>query len=157
MEIYTINQELQKALLIENEEERNYLIDQLNLNLQEKLEQLTMAMKNYETRANGLKAEAERLAGLAVEAQNRALAIKNAIKGGMDKQGLKRLEFSNFELLIKKNPPRVKITSEIDIPADYWVTKEVHSINKKMLSEKLKSGEVISGAELEQDTSLKIK
>jgi len=156
MEIYQINQEVRNALQVEDQEEQKYQLDQLKLTLEEKVENMTMAMRNFETTAVAIDDEIKRLQELKKSAQNRAVTIKKYIHSGMEQQGLKRLEFTNFQLLIAKCPPSVDIQSETDVPAEFWVTKKVHSIDKKKLKDALKEGEV-EGAELKQSTSLRIK
>ena len=50
----------------------------------------------------------------------------------------------------------VYIENEKDIPAEYIKTKEVESIDKKLISQHLKEGEYIPGASLQTNLNLKI-
>ena len=50
----------------------------------------------------------------------------------------------------------VYIENEKDIPAEYIKTKEVESIDKKLITQHLKDGEYIPGASLQTNLNLKI-
>lgn len=155
MEIYQINKEIQKVLEIEDEKEQEYLLSQLNLNLEEKVENMTMAMRTFEVGALAIDEEIKRLTQLKNNNKQKAETVKRYIKAGMEDNKITKLEFTNFKLSIAKNPPSVIITDESKLK-DYEIEKITHSIDKAKLKKDLKEKEV-EGAELIQGTSLRIK
>jgi len=156
MQIYEINKEVKKALDLKDEEQRDYLLGQLKLNLADKSDELLKACKNIELFNQGVDAEIERLQALKDARNKQVSTIKELIKNAMEDAGLKTLGLPKFKLTVAKTPPRVVIENEALVPADYWITKEVNSIDKKLLKEALRNC-TIEGARLETSTTLRIK
>jgi hypothetical protein len=157
MEIYLINQELRKAFEMEDEEQKEYLLSQLQLNLEERAGELLEVCKNNELYNDAIDAEIARLEALKTARSKKVALIKELIKQAMQKAQLKSIELPKFKLTIAKTPPRVVIENEALVPADYWKTIETHCISKSAILEDLKKGASIAGAKLEQDTRLRIK
>jgi phage host-nuclease inhibitor protein Gam len=75
----------------------------------------------------------------------------------MEIRGVKKLETSLGNISIRKTPPSVNVLDENLIPLEYIETKQVMSIDKKLILGDLKDGLVIPGVEIKQGTSLTIK
>jgi hypothetical protein len=131
-------------------------LDQLKLNLEDKVEQMTMAIRNEETNALAVDDEIKRLLDYKTRMLNRAETIKKHIKLSMEQNGIKSLKFNNFSLTVAKTAGRVVIENEALIPKKYWIEKKIHTIDKMKIKEDLKNRN-ITGAKLFSGTSLRIK
>ena len=58
---------------------------------------------------------------------------------------------------MQKNPYKVVITNENEIPEDFIDTKETKAVNKEKIKEALKNGEEVPGCELVQENRITIK
>jgi hypothetical protein len=68
------------------------------------------------------------------------------------------VEAGTYKVKIQKNPARVVVDAEQNIPPRFFtVIPETTQLDKKAVAEALKKGEVIVGAHLEQGTSLRIR
>jgi hypothetical protein len=68
-------------------------------------------------------------------------------------------EIHGHEYTVKyqSNPPRVKIIDETVIPGAYLITRQETVIDRKSISEALKEGHAVPGAELERTQRLVVK
>ena len=82
--------------------------------------------------------------------------FKNYLKMNMERANIKKIETDLFVLMIVKNPPKVIISDEKEIPSEFQDRIESSKINKKRLSEELKFN-TVPGAQLIQETRLEIK
>ncbi len=156
MNLYQINQEVADAMRIDDKEEREYLLSQLNLQLEDQVEEMTKDVINSESRAVAIDDEIKRLSDRKKAELQHAESVKGYIKSAMERQGLKKAKFVNFTVSVAKTPAKVVVDNEQLVPAKYWVEKTTNSIDKKSLKEALKEGEV-EGAKLESGTTLRVK
>jgi hypothetical protein len=77
----------------------------------------------------------------------------------MQASGITRIACPYFTLSIKKNPPKVVITDPGKVPADLYVYPVAPDPypNKAAIAAKLKAGEAVDGAHLEQGERLDIR
>ena len=85
----------------------------------------------------------ERLARLEARVENkRELALAT-----MEEAGIARIVAPDFTITLKACPPSLRVTDEQVIPEWFWIPQPAR-LDKRSLTETLKAGEVIAGAEL---------
>lgn len=127
----------------------------LECDLSTKVENIVRLIKNLQAEVEALKAEEKRLAK---ERKTRENKIENLQGYLFDTiSGLEKREVKGgiFTVSIKKNPPKAIVEDLNAIPKQFIVNTP--SVDKKMIKEALKNGEIIEGAKLVQDESLKIR
>ena len=67
----------------------------------------------------------------------------------------KKFKTEYFSFNIQKNAPSLDITSEINIPNEYYITER--KLQKKELLDAIKKGAEIDGVALKQSESLRIR
>ncbi len=72
------------------------------------------------------------------------------IKDAMIELGVKELKGHDVKFVLQNSPPSVEINNEELIDEAYKETKTIVSINKKKISEDLKIGVPVAGAQLKQ-------
>jgi len=157
MQIYEISKEVVKAMELEDDEQREYLLSQLQLNLEERSADLLKFCKTQESFNEAVDIEISRLQGLKLDRNKRVEFIKKTIKEAMENAGIKKMELPNFKLTVANNAPSVVIENESLVPKTFWREKTVHSIDKVKIKEALKADKEVKGAKLESKTSLRIK
>lgn len=82
--------------------------------------------------------------------------MKQQILLGMDALGLKSMEFINQKVILKNNPPSVKINDEELIPDKFKKEKISITIDKTAIKKAIQDGEEVIGAELVVNKTLLI-
>ncbi len=101
------------------------------------------------------KAEEKRISARRKAAENRIIAVNNYLQGSMEAADVYTIEVGTRKLAVQKNPPKVVIDAEEEIPARFFeIVPESTRLDKIMLKAALKSGSV-TGAHLEQTLSLR--
>jgi hypothetical protein len=77
----------------------------------------------------------------------------------MQASGITKISCPLFTLAIRRNPPRVVVTDPGQIPGELYVYPPAPEPypDKKAIAERLKAGEAVAGAHLEQGERLEIK
>ena len=75
----------------------------------------------------------------------------------MDSAGFTEMQIGTKTAKIQKNPPKVVIFDEQDLPAKFVEIVQTQRINKVAIKEALKAGESVDGARIDQGFSLRIK
>lgn len=85
--------------------------------------------------------------------------LKGYLQSNMQASGITKISCPYFTLSIRKNPPKVVITDPGKIPCDLYVYPPAPEPypDKKAIAERLKGGDQIEGAHLEQGERLEIK
>ena len=83
--------------------------------------------------------------------------IKKYVKSVMEENQITKIETVNFDLTIKKNPPKAVIEDEEMIPESFIEQHMTEKINVKKIKDELKKGQSVQGARLIQETRLDIK
>ena len=145
--------------LIENPDiPQDMLVESLNTindELDTKLENIAKIIKSIEVDTKGLKEEEKRLANRRKAKENKISNLKEYVEGAMRSTGVFKVKGKVFTLAIQKNAPSVFIKDLERIPNEYFRVKE--EIDKVLLIQHLKEGQVIEGAELKQTESLRIR
>lgn len=108
--------------------------------------------KAVDERIESLKARSEKL-------KKREESIRNYLMHTMKTIGKHKLEFIDFSVVIRKNPPSVHIIDEDALPDHYFVSPPFPGLklDKKTLLQDLKDGMIVSGATLAQSERIDIK
>lgn len=89
--------------------------------------------------------------------ETRIEATRAAIAAAMGSVDLTKMTFPEATLTVKATPPKVIISSEVEIPAKFWIAQDP-KIDRKALLAALKEGAVIDGASLSTGgTTLQIR
>ena len=146
--------------LLENPEIDQDLIinalDEVEEQLEEKVENIAKLIKTLEVEVNGYKTEEKRLADRRKSLENRIIGLKSYIDATMKATGKKKFKGQLYSFNIQKNPPSVNITDSTLIPKEYFVEQEP-VLDKKTVLAELKNGVIVPGAELKQTESLRIR
>ena len=86
-------------------------------------------------------------------------SLKDYLARNMKAAGILKIEADNgsFSARFTKNPPRVAIWDEAQIPADFMRTKTTTEPDKTAIKAAIQAGQEVPGAKLEQAESLRIK
>ena len=143
-------------------EQAEMLKDALNnmvVDIEDKLENYAKIIKNFESDIEGLKAEEARLASKRKTLENNIRNMKARMTDAMIATGKTKIKGSLFSFNMQKNTPSVVIDEAYieNIPSEYLIAQEP-KIDKKKLSDDLKAGKDLDGiAHLEVSTSIRIR
>lgn len=158
--LYEINEQyLQLKAMLESGEidEQIYqdTVELLDYNLEEKAENYCKILADWKGEIEKIKAEIARLDGLKKRLENGSARLKTNLSETMKSQGKDKLKAGTFSVFFRKTPPSVNITNEAIIPKKYKVVSV--TVSKTLISDALKSGIKVRGAELVQKETLQIK
>ncbi|WP_343656367.1 siphovirus Gp157 family protein [Cupriavidus sp.] len=126
--------------------------------LVEKSQSVAFVIRNMETFADAVKAEADAMADRAKRVRNRADAVKRYLHQCMTLAGVQKIEHPQFTISIRKNPESVQIFEEGLLPPDYL--REIparYEPDKALIKQAIKDGHDVPGAKLTRGESLQIK
>ena len=157
MNLYELSADLMSLNDIEDVEDVELIREIIEQQIQAKSTGIIAVVRNLESNIDAIDIEIKRLQELKRKKQNNITRLKEYTKECMELRGVKKLETSLGNISIRKTPPSVNVVDENLIPLEYIETKQVMSIDKKLILSDLKDGLVIPGAEIKQGTSLTIK
>lgn len=128
---------------------------ELECDLSTKVENIVRLIKNLQAEVEALKAEEKRLARERKIRENKIENLQGYLFDTINELEKKEVKGGIFTVSIKKNPPKTVVEELNAIPKQFIVNTP--SVDKKMLKEALKNGEIIEGAKLVQEESLKIR
>jgi hypothetical protein len=162
--LYVLSNEYQaiQAKLIESDFDEQTIADTLegaSGDLEAKSINVAMFVRNLESSAEAIKQAEKEMAERRKAIEKKADSIRQYLKENMQRCGISKIESPYFALTLKKNPPAVIIDAPDLIPAEFLVIPEptLPYPDKKAIADRLKAGEVVSGAHLEQAERLDIK
>ena len=158
MNIYTINQQLQDFFLAlpdtgELNQEALDQLEQLQLEKKEKQKNIILYKKNLDRGIEALDNEIKHLQQMKKSQQAKSDRLTNLLEYSMGDE--KEINFDTCGAKFKKNPPKVVIDNEEQIPKKYFREVVTTKLDKSTLKADLKESEVI-GAHLEQGERLDI-
>ena len=124
--------------------------------LQEKGDAYAAVIREKESRADALRAEAQRMVQLAKQAESVAEYLKGRLFAAMQEQGIASADLPRFRLSLRKSQA-VDVTDKDALPQGYLRIKTVTEPDKTALKVALKQGQAIPGAVLVERQSLQIK
>ena len=123
-------------------------------NLATKAENYALLIRKHEGMQDVIDAEIKRLTQMKKSSQNLTTRLKDALAFGMHTCECDKMEVGTFKIGFRKSTS-VVIDEENAIPAEY--VKVSTTIDKKGISDALKSGAIISGAHLETKQNINIR
>lgn len=126
--------------------------------LVEKSQSVAFVIRNMETFAAAVKAEADAMSERAKCVQKRADSVKAYLHNCMNLAGVQKIEHPQFTISIRKNPESVQIFEEGLLPPDYL--REIpakYEPDKTLIKQAIKDGHDVPGAKLVRGESLQIK
>ena len=121
-----------------------------------KAENIAKLIKSLEVDVIGIREEEIRLQNRRHTVENKIAGLKAYLDEAMKATGIEKIKGNIFTIGFQKNPPSVEILNIKAIPGKYFVPQEP-TPNKKMILAELKEGQIIPGAGIKQDSSLRIR
>ena len=144
-----------------SEDDRDFLkpmMDELEINFNEKLEHILKYRTNLQAYVDGLKEEEARLHKRRKTTENKITSLQWLLEDSMRKIGAKKIEAGTFTISMQKNPPYAFITNEFLLPENYLrIIPEKREPDKKLILDALKSGQPVPGAMISQGESLRVR
>ena len=162
MTLYEINEAIQEALEKAVDPETGEITneavlveyEQLQMDRDQKIENIGCFIKNLEADAKAIKDEAKNLAARAKVAENKAERLRSYLEFCLAGE-----KFQSPRLAVSfRHSKKVEVDPDkiYDIPDDFLRYKEPEP-DKKAIGEALKAGEIIPGCTLVESTSMIIK
>lgn len=126
-------------------------------NIEVKAESMAKMIKSIDGNVTALEEEEKRLAGRRKALENKQDGMKKYLENHLKFMGIDKIKTPIFTVALQNNPPSVNVLDEDKIPEQFKKTVTTVSVVKKDLLEALKSGQVIEGAEIKQEKSLRIR
>lgn len=123
---------------------------------EEKVENITYLIKNFQSDVEALKKEELRLAEKRKSTERKIESLKDYLFGAFMQTGTERIKYPQFTVSIRNNAESVNVNDVTKIPNDYFVPQPP-KLNKAGLKKAIQDGEVIEGAELVRTKSLQIR
>lgn len=123
--------------------------------LEEKADNYARIIKQLDADADAITEEIRRLTARKAMLDNRRDWLKTNLQMAMTATGKTKFKTPFFSFGIQKNPPSV-ILDGPEIPEEYLVPQDP-KVDKKAIGARLKTGEVLPFAHLEQSESLRIR
>lgn len=159
MKLYELTESYRQVLEMAEELDDGSLkdtLDSITEDINIKAENIAKVYKELEADADKLDAEAKRLNARKQTVQNNAKNLKAYLADEMAKVGKDKIKGELFNFTIAKNPPSLDIPDETRIPRKYFIKQEP-KLDRKAVLAALKSGQKVRGAEIKQNTSLRIR
>lgn len=115
---------------------------------EDKLENIMGAIKNLEAESEMLKTESKNLAERAKSAQNKADSMKQYIIKSLMTMDKKSMSAGVHKVTVVKPRASVDIIDANKLPAEFVEYKTTVQPDKKLIMDKLKLGEEVSGAQI---------
>lgn len=133
----------------------NLALDNLDMEFEEKVENIVKFIRNMEADVTAIKEEKKRLSDKQKVLENRITRMKDYISENMGMIGKKKVKAGLFNVSIKKCPPSVLVEDINKLPELYKVIKT--EADKTAIKDILKNGGEIEGCRLESKEILNIK
>lgn len=131
-------------------------LDSIKEGIDDKAENTAKLIRSLEGDIEVLKAEEKRLAERRKTYEGKVSTLKQYLQVQMEIAGIEKVKRPLVTISIRNNPPSVRIADESLIPSKYMIQQKP-VISKKSISEALKKGEFVPGAELQSTKGLVIK
>lgn len=126
--------------------------------LEDKIDGYGKVILQLESEIEAIQKEKKRLDAREKTLRSNIDRMKEIVKMSMIATGKKKIKSLLFSFSVAKNPVKMVIDDQTKIPALYYEVPEPKpELNKTLLKENLKNGEIIEGVHLEQGESLRIK
>lgn len=134
----------------------NEALENIQVDLANKLEGYAMVIKNIESDVEGYKAEEKRLSTRRKAMENKIKRMKESMQEAMVTANERKVQGKRFSFNVQKSPTTLKIDDESYIPEGYW-EPQPPKLNRRELLDDLKQGAEVIGVELTQGEHLRIR
>lgn len=131
-------------------------VDALDAAFEDKAEAYALTIKNLMAFAKQAKEESDSLKKRADSAKNRAEKLREHLAQAMNAVGKNKIETARAAVSFRKSTA-VNITNENAIPLNLWKITTDRKLDKAEIGKRLKSGEIVPGAELQTHMNLQVK
>ena len=159
MNLYDLTEQYQDLLALLEDgdtEQLQPMLDGIEEKIEEKLENIAKVLQSLKSTeyiiSNELSRLTERKSAIVASQHRLKLYAQNA----MEQLGIDKVKTDLFSIGIQNNPPSVHIVDSSKIPQEYFSTPEP-TISKREILAALKTGAIVSGAELQQSKSLRVR
>jgi hypothetical protein len=126
--------------------------------IEDKAANIALFVRGMESDTTVIDAEIKRLTERKRAITNRVNGLKTYLRAQMEAANLLKIKTPTHTISLQNNPPAVNIYDQERIPAAFLtIIPESFVPDKKRISEALKAGEQVPGAELTQGKSLRIR
>jgi hypothetical protein len=133
-------------------------LEGLQFPVEEKSKNVAMFVKNIEATARAIREAEGQMAQRRKRLEQKIDSITEYLKTNMEACGITKIDSPFLTLTIKRNPASVVVDNPDLIPAEFLRTPPVVSVpDKKLIGDRLKSGDFVPGAHLQTGTRLEIK
>ena len=161
MKLYEVTKDIEEMLekTEPDDEYFNDTMESLQINWEEKAGGVSAYIGNLEATVAAIKNAEKNMAERRKSILRNVESLKKYLMDNMDRLNIDKIETEYFVAKIKKNPPKVVINNEEEVPEDFWDKQVKWVINKTKIKEALKGdGKVnVKGAEIVQSRRLVIK
>ena len=130
-------------------------LESIEEEIHDKAENIGKLIKNINADVDALKSEEKRLADRRKSLENKVTHLKEYLQNQLEVAGLDKVKRPTLTVSIQNNPPSVKVIDE-KLLSDYMIPVEPR-LDKKAILTALKEGMEVSGAELVQGRSVRIR
>ena len=155
--LYTIAEAFSKLdEMVENDGSLVEYLDGVQMQLQEKVNNIVRYSRNLELTAEMIDVEIKRLSELKSAYKNKSESLKDYISYSMKKNGIEKVETDIARLSFRKSQT-VEIEDISKLPERFVVTKVSKTADKKAIKEAIENGEAVEGARIDNHNNLQIK
>lgn len=138
-----------------NEDKLHELLD-LKQNINEKLENISLLIKNLNAEVEAIDTEINILRKRKKSKQNKIDWLKRYLIEQMQRLGQKEFETAKARLRISTRP-KTFIEDESLIPKEYFNEKTTYTVSLSKIKEAIENGQTVAGARLIDNPSINIK
>ena len=159
MKLYEVTKDIEE-MLEKTEPDDDYFsdtIESLQMAWEEKAGGVSAYIGNLEATVTAIKNAEKNMADRRKSILKKVESLKKYLMDNMDRLNIDKIETEYFVTKIKKNPPKVVINNEEEVPEDFWDKQVKWVINKTKIKKALIGDDKVQGAEIVQDRRLVIK
>ena len=157
MSLFTISQDFKSLYDMANDAENEdmetlaELFSEVETSLSDKLDNTIYIIKELDSDADALKAEAKRLTDKAKALENKGKYLKELMLGAVKASGVEKLKSDKFSYYIKRTEV-LNVVSEDNIGREFFRIKR--EIDKTVLKKAIKDGLILDGVSIVENESL---
>ena len=137
------------------EDELKLALNQIEDEIETKAQNIAFVLKEIDSDIEKFKSIEDEFARKRKSLEANKLNLKQYLETNMIATDKKKFKTEFFSFNIQKNAPSLDITSESNIPDEYYITER--KLQKKELLDAIKKGVEIDGVALKQGESLRIR
>ena len=134
----------------------NALLEQLDGDINAKLESIGCYIKNLSAEVDAFKTEEKSLKERREQKEKKIESLETFLKDAMLRNNKEKFETAKVKLGFRKSES-IEVDENIKLDEKYYITKVTQTVDKKFLKEELKSGVIIDGVRLIEKQNLQIK